>query len=297
MIRVLNKILQAYRIRLKCLEKRKEIVEGITRSQHNQYGVRVDQSEIEELRRLIKHESKLLKIIEVNEYAESTLLNKATDYLAESLKSLQSNDALELEKELEKYNLNLTILIELCQTTLTMLDKIRRSLVLIRNRLKSEEELILKVQLYQDDIRYSDEITRAFKIFAYDFTRELEVNETLNKELKVFKEKYKIQIDGLGALYLALFGAKAAAGIMVSSLIGGAAGAGIGYLAGDAQTGGQIGFKIGAAISFLAIVINSTLAIDRIYLEEQSKSIKSENLIRDIQQKFGKRHWWSFITG
>lgn len=252
---------------------------------------------ISELRSLIKNESKLLKIIEVNEYAESKLLNKATDYLVESLKSLQSNDARELEKDLGKYNLNSKVLIELCQITLKMLDKIRWSLVLIRNRLKSEEELILKVQLYQADIMYSDEITRAFKIFAYDFTRELEANESLNKELKTFKEKYKIQIDGLGALYVALFGARAAAGVMISGLIGGATGAGIGYLAGDAQTGGQIGFKIGAAISFLALVINSTLAIDRIYLEEQSKSINSESLIRNIQQKFGKRHWWSFITG
>lgn len=274
LIRVLNKILQAYRIRLQVMERRKKWVDSLLSRRDDIRGIPdidftyLRKPQIVEMRSLLRYERRLLKIIRAEEREEENLIIKTLEYLNNAVSIFHSNKRKEISQQLRRHGLKIKDLQNMMSAAIRMLEAIRRDMEYIMRRIYEEERFI------ENPNKYS------FGSFVGAWRWELLFNERLNEDLKVFMKKEKRQFN----ILIAMLGFKqAATGALAGQISGGLVGASMGAIHGQPQLGGRIGMEVGAILFALVSIGNFVVALRKTQEEELAKEgITTSRLIRKL---------------
>ncbi len=266
--RILKKILQAYRIRLKCMVKRRDALMKIaTRFEYiNDYP-----DIYKDLQYCLRYEKKLLDIISKEEKGAENQIVLALNILKSSIPNLEeaAQKDRSLKRQLKRDEIKVRGAIEICNAAVDFLEAADNDIKSIEKRMKLEEYFIEKPA------------EESFNKFIKEWQKELIANNTLLKHIKKIVKKVKHRNE-MWIDYVKYSGA--ATGVM------GATGAGIAHAALGRLDTTIAGAAIGASISFIAFVFS----LYEYYKDVVEIEIEDKKLIERIMSSKGiKMHWWS----
>ncbi|MBI1935772.1 hypothetical protein HYS31_05010 [Candidatus Woesearchaeota archaeon] len=281
LIRILNKALQGYRLRSKILQKRYDIIRLIFGKYRNSPSEKEFfqsiSAEASQLKRLLRHEKKILAIIQSGEDEEENILLMAIGQLKISLGSLGASSA-KLKKNLESYGLDINILSTYIEDAIAVLEKLNQDIKNIERRIAAEEHF------------FGNPGKKSFDNFAKEFNMEIIYNKRLFEDVAAFRKIEKKKVDKIMAGiayfrdlsdYMNTEGAKAA-----------------GFFAQSYQVfvEARTNVKYAATFYFIYQIMIFTIEYFKELEEESTQYVIYQNeMISRFKKYRAKRRWWNFF--